>query len=142
AYTQSQQTKKIKYMEFATNPQLNFFEKLKSFFYPPVTDNCNINTTRLGDSVIAMTESPFQTKVSLDNLADLGRMHYHDNLKFDATTAHPHYDFTRQELINFAVKYSLKSYYYFYQVDPNARQRTIIAKIPIKRPAYVHSFAM
>ena len=56
----------------------------------------------------------------------------------DHTTAHPHDD--GGELWGHAVRYGARSSYLVYAQRPG--QRRVVAKLPVRRPAYHHSFAL
>jgi carotenoid cleavage dioxygenase-like enzyme len=57
------------------------------------------------------------------------------------TTAHPHYDRERGEAVNYAAHLGPRSFYRVYTTDAQDRRRTV-AEVPVKEPAYMHSFGM
>src|SRR6478672_6756865 len=49
---------RIAYREFATDPCRSIFRRMVTMFSPGVTDNANVNLTRVGERFVAMTETP------------------------------------------------------------------------------------
>ena len=58
------------------------------------------------------------------------------------TTAHPHHDPERNELVNYIARFSRVSEYVLYGLPAERAQRRVIARLPVERPAYMHSFGM
>src|SRR5918911_3723223 len=58
---------------FATDPCRSLFQRVQSIFRPELTDNANVNLTRLGDEYIAMTETPIPVRFDPQTLETLGR---------------------------------------------------------------------
>ena len=57
------------------------------------------------------------------------------------TTAHPHHDRDTNEAVNYAVNMGPRSTYRVYATDAQD-QRRVLARVPVSRPAYMHSFGM
>ena len=127
---------------FATDPCRSIFKRVQAIFSPDVTDNPNVNLTRIGERYIAMTETPMPVEFDPDTLATLGRLDYGDRLRAHVSTAHPHHDGDRDELVNYVVRFSRKSEYVLYGLPAGGSRRRVIAKLPVDRPAYMHSFGM
>ncbi len=142
AYTLAMQTGKIKLSEFATNPKLSVLEEIKSFFSSIVTDNANVNTMQVAGELIAMTETWQQMKIDLDTLDTKGHVKYKNQFNYQITSAHPHYDFMHNQVINFAANYSIKSEYYFLRIPKDNLSQQMLVSIPVKNPAYIHSFSI
>jgi carotenoid cleavage dioxygenase-like enzyme len=107
-------------------------------FRPKITDNCNVNLTRLGDEYVAMTETPLPVAFDPETLETLG-------VAFEPpgthATAHPHHDPERGELIAYVTHFGPRSEYrVFAQRDRTAQRR--IASLRIAEPSYMHSFAL
>src|SRR5690349_10383002 len=49
AHEAAERQGKIAYTEFATDPCRSIFRRAATLFRPRITDNCNVNLTRLGD---------------------------------------------------------------------------------------------
>jgi carotenoid cleavage dioxygenase-like enzyme len=105
-----------------------------------LTDNANVNLSRLGDEYIAMTETPIPVRFDPQTLKTLG--HDEGAAQYgQLTTAHPHHDPERRELINFAAHLGRKSEYRIYARRSRGDGRTL-ATMPVREPAYMHSFAI
>jgi beta,beta-carotene 9',10'-dioxygenase len=125
---------------FATDPCRSLFARVQSLFSPELTDNANVNLTRIGDEYIAMTETPIPMRFDAETLATLG--HDEGAARFgQLTTAHPHHDPERDELVNFAAHLGAKSEYRIYARSSTTEGRTL-ATMPVREPSYMHSFAI
>ena len=58
------------------------------------------------------------------------------------TTAHPHHDPERNELVNYSVHFSRKSEYRLWGLPADSSSRRLIASLPVREPAYMHAFGM
>jgi beta,beta-carotene 9',10'-dioxygenase len=123
---------------FATDPCRAIFKRVQSLFSPDFTDNANVNLMRLGERYVAMTETPLPVEFDPRTLATLGRA---GKAPGQITTAHPHHDRERAEAVNYAANLGARSTYRVFTTDEADRQRTV-AKVPVREPAYMHSFAM
>jgi beta,beta-carotene 9',10'-dioxygenase len=125
---------------FATDPCRSLFQRVQSTFRPDLTDNANVNLTRLGDEYLAMTETPIPVRFDPETLRTLG--HDEGAQRWgQLTTAHPHHDPQRRELINFAAHLGRRSEYRVYARRSRAEGRTL-ARHAVREPAYMHSFAI
>jgi len=125
---------------FATDPCRSLFGRVQSVFSPDLTDNANVNLTRLGDEHLAMTETPIPVTFDPETLATLG----HDTGAArwgQISTAHPHHDPQRGELLNFAAQLGRRSEYRIYARTSTTQGRTL-ATHAVREPAYMHSFAI
>jgi len=131
---------RIAYGEFATDPCRSLFKRVQSMFAPAFSDNANVNVARLGERFIALTETPLPVQFDADTL------HAADVVPYRApgqlSTAHPHADRASGALLNYAAKLGPRSSYRFFAVDPNASTPRTIASLPVKEPAYMHSFGL
>ncbi|HEY4096122.1 MAG TPA: carotenoid oxygenase family protein [Baekduia sp.] len=125
---------------FATDPCRSLFQRIQSTFRTDLTDNANVNLTRLGDEYLAMTETPIPVRFDPETLATLG--HDKGAARFgQLTTAHPHHDPERGELVNFAAQLGRKSEYRVY-ARRTVDEGRVLATMPVREPAYMHSFAL
>jgi beta,beta-carotene 9',10'-dioxygenase len=129
---------RIDYSEFATDPCRSIFKRVTSMFSPGPTDNCNVNVTRLGEEYMALTETPMPVRFDPGTLDALGVAHQPPGLH---TSAHPHHDPERGELVGYTVHFGPRSSYRLYAVAPGQEPR-VIASLPVREPAYLHSFGM
>jgi beta,beta-carotene 9',10'-dioxygenase len=125
---------------FATDPCRSLFQRVQSVFSQETTDNANVNLSRLGDEYIAMTETPMAVAFDPETLATTRGDR--EALRFgQITTAHPHLDGETGEFINFSAHMGAKSKYKVYARDGAASSR-VVASMPVREPAYMHSFAI
>jgi carotenoid cleavage dioxygenase-like enzyme len=125
---------------FATDPCRSLFQRVQSVFKPAFTDNANVNLARVGEDYIAMTETPIPVRFDPETLATLG--HDEGAASFgQLTTAHPHHDPARGELVNFAAHLGRRSEYRIYARASASEARTL-ATLPVREPSYMHSFAL
>ena len=87
---------------FGTDPCRSLFKRVQSIFSPEATDNPNVNLARIGERYIAMTETPLPIEFDAETLDTLGYLDYGDRVKGHVTTAHPHHDSERNELVNYS----------------------------------------
>jgi beta,beta-carotene 9',10'-dioxygenase len=127
---------------FATDPCRSIFKRVQAIFSPEATDNPNVNLARIGERYIAMTETPMPVEFDADTLETVGHLEYADKLRAHTTTAHPHHDPERNELVNYVARFSRVSEYVLYGLPAGGSKRRAIAKLPVRRPAYMHSFGM
>ncbi len=127
---------------FATDPCRSIFKRVQAIFSPDVTDNPNVNLAQIGDRYIAMTETPMPVEFDPDTLETVGQLEYADKLRAHVSTAHPHHDPERGELVNYVARFSRVSEYVLYGLPAGGSKRRVIAKLPVERPAYMHAFGM
>src|SRR3954452_24739168 len=123
---------------FATDAGRAIFKRVQTMFSPQFTDNANVNLMRLGDRYVAMTETPLPVEFDPETLATLrhaGKAPGH------VTTAHPHHDRKTGEAVNYAVNMGPVSTYRVYATN-GKDERRMVAKVPVREPAYMHSFGM
>src|SRR3954454_3408033 len=123
---------------FATDPCRAIFKRVQTLFSPDYTDNANVNLMRLGERYVAMTETPLAVEFDPETLATLGRA---GKAPGAVTTAHPHHDPERGEAVNYAAQLGARSTYRIYATAADDGRR-VIGKLPVREPAYMHSFGM
>jgi beta,beta-carotene 9',10'-dioxygenase len=101
-----------------------------------------VNLTRIGERYIAMTETPMPIEFDPETLETLGGLRYADRLDGQVTTAHPHHDPERDELVNYVVRFGRRTEYRLYGLPAGSGARRPIAALPVKEPAYMHAFGM
>lgn len=142
AYKHARDKGEIGFSEFATDPCRSIFKRVTSLFSQGATDNANVNLTKIANHFVALTETPLSIEFNPQTLKTVGVFNYDDTLKGQLTTAHPHYDFEKQEGINYITKFSIDSSYNIYRIPSGKKQRELIGFIPVKEPAYMHSFGV
>jgi carotenoid cleavage dioxygenase-like enzyme len=139
AYRAARDTGEISFSEFATDPCRSLFRRLATLFRPQLTDNGNVNLTRLGERFVAMTETPIPVQFDGETLAAAGVAY---DVPGELTTAHPHLDRAGGGMLNYAAKLGPRSHYRFFCVAPGAAEPQVIASAPVREPAYMHSFGL
>ncbi len=147
SYRAAREQGRIVFGEFATDPCRSLFKRVQTLFSPGsmLTDNANVNITRLGERFIAMTETPLPVEFDPHTLQAAGVRPY--DVPGQLTTAHPHMDRASGGMLNYAAKLGARSSYRFFAVDPSqsaqqpSRPRQI-GSLPVKEPAYMHSFGL
>ena len=108
---------------FATDPCRSIFKRVQQIFSPDITDNPNVNLARIGERYIAMTETPMPVEFDPETLDTIGHLEYADKLKAHVTTAHPHHDRERNELVNYVARFSRVSEYVLYGLPGGQHRR-------------------
>jgi beta,beta-carotene 9',10'-dioxygenase len=137
AYERSERGERLS-QGFATDPCRAIFKRVQTMFSPQFTDNANVNLTRLGDRYVAMTETPLPIEFDPETLATL---RHAGKAPGQVTTAHPHHDRKTGEAVNYAVNMGPVSTYRVYATN-GRDERRVVAKVPVREPAYMHSFGM
>jgi carotenoid cleavage dioxygenase-like enzyme len=139
AYRAARDTGRITYSEFATDPCRSLFQRVSTMFSPKISDNANVNLVKLGERFIAMTETPIPVQFDPDTLAAAGVAY---TAPGQVTTAHPHMDRASKGMLNYAAKLGPKSTYRFFLLRPDSEALESIGSLPVRRPAYMHSFGL
>lgn len=110
---------------------------------PRISDNTNVNITKLGPDLVAMTEGDRQLVIDDQTLASVRPVPYSkDALSRTIMTAHPHFDFERAKVVNVATGFGANGVISIYEHVPAARQRVVIGSWRTKRVPYVHTFGL
>jgi carotenoid cleavage dioxygenase-like enzyme len=139
AYRAARAKGRLSYSEFATDPCRSLFQRVTSMFSPALTDNANVNLVKLGERFVAMTETPLPVQFDGDTLAAAGVAY---RAPGQVSTAHPHLDRPNGGMINYAAQLGPRSSYRFFHVAPGATEPAVIARRPVREPAYMHSFGL
>jgi carotenoid cleavage dioxygenase-like enzyme len=144
AWRAAEETGEIGYMEFATDPCRSFFSRVATIFSPgrSLSDNGVVNVSRLGEQFVALTEVPLPVAFDPKTLETAGVVDYDDSVDGVVTTAHPHQDPSTGDLVNYVAQFGPLNSYRVYSQAPGSTRRHEIAAIPVRRPAYMHSFAI
>jgi beta,beta-carotene 9',10'-dioxygenase len=138
AYRAAEAKGEIVYSEFATDPCRSLFARLFSMFSPKISDNANVNLVKLGERYISMTETPIPVEFDGETLETVGVAYETPGM---LTTAHPHLDRASGGMLNYAAKLGPRNRYRFFHV-PREGGPKVIAELPVKEPAYMHSFGL
>lgn len=108
-----------------------------------ITDNTNVNIVQMGDDLVALTEGDRQMRVDPRTLSARGERSYdRDALDGDVMSAHPHFDFARARVVNFATKFGAGGVVSIYEHGGDERTRTVLGSWSTKRVPYLHSFGV
>jgi beta,beta-carotene 9',10'-dioxygenase len=139
SYKAARDTGKIKFSEFASDPCRSIFKRVQSMFSPKLSDNTNVNLTRLGERYIAMTETPLAVQFDARTLETVGVA---CKAPGQLTTAHPHARRGDGAMLNYAAQLGPRNHYKFFVLLPGASEPQMVASFPVKEPAYMHSFGL
>jgi carotenoid cleavage dioxygenase-like enzyme len=143
AYRAAEERGTIAYREFATDPCFSLFGKLKALFVPPkFTDNANVSVQALDSKIVALTETTSPIIFDPQTLETLGVFGFDARLNGQMTSAHPHYDFTRDCEYSYVLKFGWHSAYRLFRLFADSGRQEMVAELPVDRPAYMHSFGM
>ena len=139
AYRAARDRGEIAYSEFATDPCRSLFARVSAMFSPKLTDNANVNLTKLGERFISMTETPIPVQFDPETLAAAGVAYEPPG---QLTTAHPHMDRATKGMLNYAAKLGPRTSYRFFLLRPESSKPEVIATQRVREPAYMHSFGL
>jgi carotenoid cleavage dioxygenase-like enzyme len=144
SYRAAREQGRMVYGEFATDPCRSLFKRVQTLFAKDVlTDNANVNLTKLGERYIAMTETPLPVEFDGRTLQAAEVRPY--EAPGQLSTAHPHADRASGSMLNYAAKLGPTSSYRFFEVAPGGQRPVtprVIGSLPVKEPAYMHSFGL
>jgi beta,beta-carotene 9',10'-dioxygenase len=123
---------RLGYGEFATDPCRSAFRRVVSLFDPAFTDNGAVNVARIMGKWVALTETPLPVAFDPETLETIGV-----TKPAPATTggfAHPHGD--GEKALSMGVHMMGRPAYRLIEDD------RVVAGLPVRRPAYIHSFGM
>jgi len=140
AFEATERDGRLGFREFATDPCRSAFKRVSTLFDPgaQLTDNGAVNVTRLGDQYLALTETPLPVAFDPRTLETLS---VRGEPPADISTAHPHHDPVRGELVGHGARLGPRSSYVLY-AQRDAADRRVVAQIGVRRPAYQHSFCL
>jgi beta,beta-carotene 9',10'-dioxygenase len=139
AYRAAEEKGRISYSEFATDPCRSLFRRVAAMFSPKLSDNANVNLTKLGERFIAMTETPIPVEFDGQTLETVGVAYKPPGI---LTTAHPHMDRETKGMLNYAAKLGPRNSYRFFLLRPDGSKPEVIASKSVREPAYMHSFGL
>ncbi|MGJ0489874.1 carotenoid oxygenase family protein [Methylobacter sp.] len=142
SYREVMEFGKIGRREFSTSPVRTPFQRVADFFFPKFTDNCSVSINKFGDEIVALTESPQPYRFDPETLETLGAYAYQDDLVGHISTAHLHFDFQRMRHYGYLLEFGRQSRYHLYSMAADTGRRVRVTSIPVRKPAYMHSFGM
>ena len=127
---------------FAVDPCQSLFGRIRSLLFPGPTDNANVHVARMMGRFVALTEMPTPIEFDPETLRTIGALDHFRPPRGQLTTAHPHCDPVRGQIINYTTHISWRSRYRIFTLSSSGGRAELIASIPASRPAYMHSFAV
>ncbi|QYN37279.1 carotenoid oxygenase family protein [Pseudonocardia sp. DSM 110487] len=132
---------RIGYAEFATDPCASLFGRFFTRFRREPSGNSNVNITRVGKQMVALTEPPMPVEFDPETLDTVGVAEYQDAVGGATSTAHPLTDPRTGDLINVVLAFGRRSEYRVTR-QRGTLTREVIAAVRSDRPGYLHSFAV
>lgn len=127
---------------FGTAIERSFWQRL-THPAPPLTDNTNVNVIPWQGQWLAMTETPMQHVIGGDDIATRGVCKYEDGLPASMnTTAHPHFDFAGNALVNLGTTFGPKTEIHVFRQGPRDKGRTLEGKLAFDSAPYLHDFGV
>ncbi|WP_224268041.1 carotenoid oxygenase family protein [Haloprofundus salinisoli] len=135
----------LRLREFGTDPKWSGLGHLRRCGTRAATDNASVTVVYLGGRHLAATETPRWTVYDPDTLRTRAPKAFEDSddeVGRAGPLAHVQYDPFREETVGIATRFGLRSEYLVYRVPDGRERREVVARIPIRQPGYVHSFAL
>ncbi|HEX2672847.1 MAG TPA: carotenoid oxygenase family protein [Polyangiaceae bacterium] len=108
-----------------------------------ITDNTNVNIVKMGEDLVALTEGDRQLRVDARSLRALGPVPYaRSQLDGAIAGAHPHFDFERDQIVNFATSFGASGIVSIYEHGGGQRSRKLVGSWRTRRVPYIHSFGL
>jgi carotenoid cleavage dioxygenase-like enzyme len=143
AYDAAMAAERIAYSEFATDPCRSIFRRFATIFDPSITDNANVNISRVAGHYVALTETPLPIEFDRATLETAGVYDFDgDRHTIHHTTAHPHHDPASGEFLNYFASFGPTSTYNVYRVPREGGRREVFGRRRVRQPAYIHSFGL
>ena len=132
---------RVPVMSFATPNERGFFSRLFGPI-PAITDNANVNIVRLGNELLAMTESPHQWQLDRRDYRVDTPVHYDrdDMVRGASMLAHP--IVSNDGVVNLAYKLARNARVMLYTHAPESRRRQILGQWITRDLPYLHSFGL
>jgi beta,beta-carotene 9',10'-dioxygenase len=141
-YREQRRSGRLSRGEFASDPCRTLFGRVLSRFVAKPTDNCNVSVNMLGQSIVAFTETTLPVRFDPETLETLGHYQYGRQVGGQLSIAHPHHDPERRCRFSYVVEFGRHSCYRLFRVADEDGAVSVVAELPVDRPAYMHSFAM
>lgn len=138
--------KSLEFDGFAQDPCPKVFKNQISRFIPHEMQgiqNASVTIQEYADQMVALTEVPLPVIFDPQTLETLGAFSFADSLpQGQWESAHSLRDPIAGETVNYCIEFGRKSSYLIWKMKDHESRRELIAKIPVERPAYMHSFAL
>lgn len=136
-----EETGKMAYGEFATDPCRSLFKRITQIFTGTgVGANASISIGKIADEFVAQTEAPMAVAFDLKTLDTIGVVGFDDELTGALSAPHPHHD--GGTAFNYLLNFGTTPAYDVYQLADGTKTRELLARSASKRPSYMHSFGL
>jgi carotenoid cleavage dioxygenase-like enzyme len=158
AFEAAERTGRLGYREFASDPCGTLFSRLRSLLVPEPSDNASVSVARLGEHVVALTECALPVAFDPRTLATIGPVRWSAATarRTALHTAHPHAEPATDDaprpdiaprvaggaLVNQLTCLGARCRYEVVRTDATTGDERVLARIPVRRPSYMHSFAI
>ncbi|MGJ3264047.1 MAG: carotenoid oxygenase family protein [Salinarimonas sp.] len=139
AHEEAMREGRIVHAEFATDPCRSLFGRVQAILEPTITDNAVVSVNRIGGEIVALTETRLPVRFDPQTLETLGIHDFGASVEGSVSTAHPHHDGALA--YTYVISFGRRSAYHVHAVDDSGAEREL-ARIPVERPSYMHSFGM
>lgn len=129
--------------QFGTTAKRSTVDRLRGLVAPTLTDNASIGVDWIGDTFVAVTETPRMVAFDPETLDGGSTVRFDDDLAATGTLGHPQWDPRCDDFVNVGVRYGPRGgRYRLYRRDREAPRRELLGTAGSDRPSYVHSFAL
>lgn len=130
---------------FGTRDAFGWFERLRHWRSPQISDNASVVMSRVGSHWIATTEGPHLVGFDPVSLITTGRWVFDERADDDAAiqlmSAHGMTD-RAGHYWNVGVELGPKCTYKLFRLRPGARRREVVGRVRVRACGYTHAFAM
>ncbi|MBX3718978.1 MAG: carotenoid oxygenase family protein [Parachlamydiales bacterium] len=138
--------KSLEFSGFAQDPCPKVFKDQISKEIPaPMKGihNADVSIQAYADQMVALTEVPMPVVFDPETLETVGNFQYQDKLvQGQWESAHPQRDPITGETVNYFIRFGRNTSYVIWKMQNGEAGRSVIAEVPVKRPSYMHSFAL
>jgi len=138
------QGRRERFRGFGQAPPRTWFDIAHDVLAPRYADNANVSIVPQHGRLLALTETPYGIEVDAQTLATRGRFAYGDErsvMEAQTTTAHPHHDPRTDAVVNLSTCFKGRERFYRLWAARDGVRREC-ARLPVARPAYLHSFGL
>jgi carotenoid cleavage dioxygenase-like enzyme len=128
--------------QFATARSRGPLGRLRAAVAPAPTDNACVTVRRMAGQYLALTETPRMVAFDPATLSTRGEVRFEDDVPGQVSLAHVQRDRDRGETVGLTTAIGLRSAYHLYRLPDGARRRRHLTRLPVDRPAYVHSVGL
>ncbi|MFF7475717.1 carotenoid oxygenase family protein [Streptomyces sp. NPDC008092] len=146
AYEAVQKNERLTWRAFAMDPCADLLAGEKTEFVPH-SINANINITKIGEAIVALSETPMAMAFDPATLRALGEIDHMPTQGawpgFHTSTPHPHSDFDRKTRYNVHTVFGEKPAYQVVATDSSGVKR-VLSTLPVQvgNPGYRHHFSI